>query len=110
VVSLHGAAVTYSAQLPAADRGTFVDGISTAAAGGVRIGAAALSSGISTGAAALVRQVAHQVYVHAYVDAMRPSLLLPIAVLLIAAAGSLTIRVRQPAGERAGAARPGVTA
>jgi hypothetical protein len=56
---------------------------------------------------AQLQQIAHDVFVNAFVIAMRPTLLLPIAVVLLAAAGCLAVRNKglqsrqEPAAETA---------
>jgi EmrB/QacA subfamily drug resistance transporter len=88
-VSLHDEAVARSGRLPAGLRGGFVDAFSQAAHHGLEVGAG------QTGAAApAFLGLAHEVFTHAFVDAMRPTLLLPIALVLLAAATTFAVRSR----------------
>ncbi|HET9847801.1 MAG TPA: hypothetical protein VFR68_04510, partial [Candidatus Dormibacteraeota bacterium] len=68
----------------------------------------ALPAGIPTQIAQQIQHVAHLVFTQAFVDAMRPTMALAIAVILVAAVGSMAARNRgrsgqaQPAPEVAG--------
>jgi len=102
-VALHDEAVNRSSQLPAAFRGQFVDGFSNAARKGLEIGtgqtgaATALPPGVPPGVAHQVALIAHAVFANAFVDAARPTLLIPIGVLLAAALATLAVRAGKPA-------------
>jgi EmrB/QacA subfamily drug resistance transporter len=120
--SLHEEAVRYAAQLPPqvppAARQRFVDGFSNAARSGFEIGtsssaAAGQLSGLPPQLAGQIARIAHEVFAYAFIDAMRPTLLVPVAALAIGALSCLAVKRRrraeaapaQPAGERAAAAR-----
>ena len=96
--SLRSEAVTYSAQLPASFRQPFVDGFSNAAKQGLEVGAGQngaalqLPPGIPQSVADQLAQLGHAVFTHAFVDAMRPSMALPIAIVVAAALVSLAAR------------------
>jgi len=96
-VSLHDEAVTRSAALPAQVRGPFVDGFSHAASGGFEVGAGqtgaaqALPPGVPAQVAHQVTEIAQAVWANAFVGAMRPTLVLPIAALVVAGAGCLAL-------------------
>ena len=98
--ALRSEATTYSSQLPEAVRGPFVDGFSNAAKQGFEVGAGqsgtalALPAGIPADLAAQIGQIAHAVFTHAFVDAMRPSMTIALAVVFIGAL--VTLRARQP--------------
>ena len=102
-IALHDEAVTRSAQLPAAFRAQFVDGFSHAASKGLEIGSgqtggtAALPPGLPPGVALPIGQLAHAVFANAFVDAARPTLLIPIGVLLAAALATVAVRSGKPA-------------
>jgi len=89
--SLRSEAVTYSAQLPPSFRQPFVDGFSNAAKQGLEVGAGQngaalqLPPSIPQQVADQLAQLGHAVFTHAFVDAMRPTLVLPIALLVVAA-------------------------
>jgi MFS family permease len=97
-VALHDEAVQRSAELPPPFRAQFVDGFSGAARKGLEIGAGQngsslrLPPGLPPQVVELVQRLAHDVFVNAFVTAMRPTLLLPIAVVLLAAVSCLAVR------------------
>jgi EmrB/QacA subfamily drug resistance transporter len=97
---LHTRAVSYSTQLPGQVRGPFVDGFSQAARAGLQVGrgqtgtSVSLPAGIPTQLAQQIQHVAHLVFTQAFVDAMRPTMALAIAVILVAAVGSFAARNR----------------
>jgi hypothetical protein len=98
--ALRAEATTYSAQLPAPVRQPFIDGFASAAKSGLEVGAGQsgtalqLPPGIPADLAAQINQVAHAVFTHAFVDAMRPAMALTLAVVFIAAV--VATRARQP--------------
>jgi EmrB/QacA subfamily drug resistance transporter len=87
---LHNQAAHFSSQVPAPYRGRFVDAFQDVAQHGFQVGTG------QTGAAvpAAIQAVAHQVFAHAFVDAARVSLLLPIGIIFLAAVATLGARVR----------------
>jgi EmrB/QacA subfamily drug resistance transporter len=120
--SLHDQAVHYAAQLPAqmpaAAKQQFIDGFSHAASSGFEVGASSSSaagqvSGLPPQVAEQIARIAHDVFAYAFIDAMRPTLLVPVAALVIGALSCLAIKRRsrteaapaQPSGEPATAAR-----
>ena len=94
-LALHDQAVTASAQLPEQFRAPFVQGFSQAARTGFEVGAG--QSGASLDLPAQVQAIAHSVFTNAFVDAMHPTLVLPIAVLVLAAGATLFVRGRRQA-------------
>ena len=92
-LSLHDQAVAASGSLPAPYRAPFVDGFSNAAHGGFEVGAG--QTGTTVQLPAQVQEIAHYVFTHAFVDAMHPTLILPIAVLVLAAASTAFVRSRR---------------
>ncbi len=94
VSSLTSRATAVSASLPAPARGPFVSGFRQAAASGL-IGAPASSAapaGTSPGLAAQLRRLGAEVFPQGYVTAMRWTMVLPIAVVALAAASCLALR------------------
>jgi hypothetical protein len=89
-IALHDRAVTASSQLPQPYRASFVDGFSNAAHTGFEVGAG--QSGASLHLPAQVLAIAHSVFTNAFVDAMHPTLVLPIAVLVAAAVATAFVR------------------
>jgi EmrB/QacA subfamily drug resistance transporter len=100
--ALRDEAVARSAQLPAAVRPGFVDGFSHAAHNGFEVGAGQTGSnlqlppGIPQQVIASLNEAAHYVFTHAFVDAMRPTLILPISLLVVAAFATLLVRAHPP--------------
>jgi len=93
-LALHEHAVAASAQVPEPYRPAFIAGFSNAAHTGFEVGAG--QSGTALALPPQVAEIAHSVFTNAFVDAMHPTLVLPIAGLLFAAAASLFVRVRRP--------------
>lgn len=93
-LALHDQAVAASGRLPAQFRGAFVNGFSNAAHSGFEVGVG--QTGASLTLPAQVQAIAHHVFTYAFVDAMHPTLVLPIAVLVMAAFAASLARVRKP--------------
>jgi EmrB/QacA subfamily drug resistance transporter len=100
--ALHDQAVRYSAQLPPAYRVQFVDGFGQAARNGFEVGrgqsgaSLSLPPGVPVSIAHTIQQLAHDVFANAFVTAMRPSMALPIAIVVLAALGCLGMRAHRP--------------
>ncbi|HKC18021.1 MAG TPA: MFS transporter, partial [Candidatus Dormibacteraeota bacterium] len=94
-LALHDRAVTASSQLPARYRSQFVAGFDSAAHKGFEVGAG--QTGASLDLPPPIAAIAHSVFTHAFVDAMHPTLVLPIVALVLAATATLFIRTRQVA-------------
>jgi EmrB/QacA subfamily drug resistance transporter len=101
-LALHDEAVAQSSQLPADFRAGFVDGFSHAARAGFEVGAGQtgsslqLPAGVPQQVVVALQEAAHFVFTHAFVDAMRPAMILPIALLVIAAMATLFVRGDKP--------------
>jgi len=95
VSSLTSQATVHAAALPPQARGPFINGFRQAAASGLLTGGAAGSSGGPAGApaalAAELRRLGAEVFSQGYVLAMRWTMLLPIAVVALAAVSCLAI-------------------
>src|SRR5919201_656027 len=91
-LSLHDRAVAASTQLPAPYRVPFIDAFSNAAHAGFEVGAG--QSGTKLQLPGQVASIAHSVFTHAFVDAMHPTFVLPIAVLVLAAVMTGLVRTR----------------
>jgi EmrB/QacA subfamily drug resistance transporter len=89
-LALHDQALAASGQLPEQYRGPFVNGFSTAAHTGFEVGAGQTGAGLNL--PPQVEAIAHYVFTHAFVDAMHPTLLLPITILVVAAVASVFVR------------------
>ena len=100
--ALHDQAVARSTQLPADLQARFVDGFSHAARNGFEVGAGQsgtslqLPPGVPAQVVRLLQDAAHYVFTHAFVDAMRPTLILPLAIIVVAAAGAFFVRADKP--------------
>jgi hypothetical protein len=101
-VSLHTRAVHVAAQLPAQTRQQFVSGFSHAAKTGFEVGRGQSGSSLHLPPnvpASTVQQIAaaaHSVFTNAFVDAMKPTLAMPITIVVIAALGCFAVRATGP--------------
>lgn len=90
-------------ELPAPVRAGFVASFRGAAKSGLKVGSGQsgsstpLRNGIPQQAALKVEHVAHDVFTHAFVAAMRPTMALPIAVIGIAALAGFAVKGGKPA-------------
>jgi len=104
--TLHDQAVSHAASLPAAFRDQFVAAFSNVSSKGFEIGSgesgARLPAGIPPAVAQQVSAIAHDVFVSAYIDAMKHTLIVPIVFLALTALTTLLIkrRPRQAAAEQ----------
>jgi EmrB/QacA subfamily drug resistance transporter len=89
-LALHDHAVAASGQLPTEYREGFVAGFSNAAHSGFEVGAG--QSGTTLALPAQVQAIAHYVFTHAFVDAMHPTMVLPIAILVLAGVSATFVR------------------
>ena len=101
-VALHDQAVHYSAALPAFAREPFIAGFASAARNGFQVGRGENGASLPHAFAAL----GNAVFTHAFSDAMRATLPLPIAVILVAAALTLFSRAGGAAAQPEPAAVP----
>jgi len=112
-ITLHDQAVSHAAALPPAYRDQFVKAFSSVASNGFQIGTgqngAKLPSGLPPAVQQQLTTLAHDVFVSAYIDAMKQTLVLPIAVLVLTAFTALLIQ-RRARAEREEAAREEVRA
>jgi len=98
--ALHDRAVEFAQQVPAEFRDRFVDAFASAARGGLEIGAGQtggslpVAPGLPAQVVHQLQQLAHATFTNAFVDAMRPTLVLPIAVILVAALTTCAARGR----------------
>ncbi len=96
--SLRDEAATRSAALPADVRPGFVQGFANAAKSGLEVGAGQsgakqqLPPGVPPNVAHRVHELAGQVFSHGFVHAMKPTMWLPIVVILLSAAACLTLK------------------
>jgi EmrB/QacA subfamily drug resistance transporter len=97
--TLHDQAVRHAAALPAAYRDQFVAAFSSVATNGFEIGAgqngAKLPAGLPPAVAQQITALMHDVFVTAYIDALKPTLVVPIAVLALTALSALLIKRKQ---------------
>ncbi len=103
--SLTAQATIRSAGLPAPVRGPFISGFRQSAASGLLSGSPAGSGaqhGLPRALAAQLQRLAGEVFTHGYVLAMRWTMVMPIAVVLLAAVSCLWVRDRP--GQHAAAA------
>ncbi|HZU13288.1 MAG TPA: DHA2 family efflux MFS transporter permease subunit [Chloroflexota bacterium] len=104
---LHAQALRYSAGLPASFRARFVAGFSHASSTGFQVGRGQTGTKLPPGLPAqVVRHVellARQVFNHAFLDAMKPALVVPICLMMLGAIAALFMegQRRAAAEERA---------
>jgi EmrB/QacA subfamily drug resistance transporter len=106
VASLTSQATIRSAGLPAQVRGPFINGFRQAAATGLLTGSPASSAstrGIPAALVAQLHRLAIEVFSQGYVLAMRWTVVMPIAVVALAAASCLAIRNRAAGQDRTAA-------
>lgn len=96
--SLPAAAARRAGELPPQARGAFIAGFQKAGKGGLELGggqaSAKLPASVPQQLAAKIGALAKDVFGHEFVSAMRPTVALPIAVMLIAALSCLTLKGR----------------
>ena len=108
--SLHDQAIVYAAQLPEQFRAQFVSGFSHAAQGGLAVGRGetgtpiTLPPGIPAAVSQQLAQIGKSVFVHGFINAMRPTLGVSIVVILVGAISCAFIQ-RQKAADRAAVGR-----
>jgi len=97
--ALHNEAVAHAGEVPAAFRDRFIAIFSTASSNGFQIGAgqtgASLPSGLPPAVAAQLTRIAHDVFVSAYIDAMKNTLVVPVIFLALTALTTLLIKRRK---------------
>jgi EmrB/QacA subfamily drug resistance transporter len=114
-ITLHDQAVSHAAALPAAYRDQFVAAFSSVASNGFEIGTgqngAQLPSGLPPAVAQQLTALAHDVFVTGYIDALKQTLVVPIAVLALTAFSALLIkRYQRPAVQQDESRSEGVAA
>src|SRR5438874_5403891 len=103
---LHDQAVVYSGQVSPAFRNQFVAGFSHAASSGFKVGVGQtggvqLPANVPASAAQALQAIFRQVFDHAYVNAVRPTLTVSIVVLAVGALSCLLIEGQAKASARA---------
>src|SRR5256712_1895203 len=97
--TLHNQAVSHASALPAAFRDKFVAAFSSVSSNGFQIGTgqngAKLPSDLPPAVAHQIAALAHDVFVSAYIDAMKATLVVPIAFLAFTALTTLLIKRRK---------------
>jgi MFS family permease len=104
--SLHNQAVNYSAQVPAGFRARFVDAFSSVGSSGFQIGTgqtgARLPAGLPPAVAQQLTNLGHDVFVYGFIDAMKQTLIVPIAFIVVTALSTLLIRRRKRPAQQQG--------
>jgi EmrB/QacA subfamily drug resistance transporter len=97
-VTLHDQAVSHAGALPEAFRAQFIAAFSSVASNGFEIGAgengAKLPANIPPAAAHQLTVLAHEVFVSAFIDAMKSTFIVPVVFLAFTALTTLLIRRR----------------
>jgi EmrB/QacA subfamily drug resistance transporter len=97
---LHRRAVEYAGELPVQAQSRFVSGFSDAARAGLQVGRGQTGTSVTVPADSpaqvgqQIETVARTVFAHAFVDAMRPTMALAIAAVVLAAVGAVAVRNR----------------
>lgn len=91
-----------AASLPEQARGQFVDGMTNASAGGIEVGAGqasgmTLPDGVPAPVVEQIHAAAQHAFAAAFTDAMRPTMVVPIVVILLAA-GAVLFVMSKPSG------------
>jgi len=93
-----------AAGLPAGAREPFLAGMSTAGSGGLEVGAgqaaAAVPDSVPGPVAEQIHAAAQQAFATAFTDAMRPTMVVPLVVIVLAAVAVLFVRNRPVAPDR----------
>nr|WP_035813243.1 DHA2 family efflux MFS transporter permease subunit [Jiangella gansuensis] len=105
VGAMHSEAVAAARELPAGVRGPFIAGFEDAAAGGVQVSPAQdsidipLPPGVPEEVAGKIAEMAHDVFIQGYVDAMKPTLIVPVVAVVCGAVLCLAVKRRGTARE-----------
>jgi EmrB/QacA subfamily drug resistance transporter len=103
--ALRDEAASRAGEIPAQYRGQVVAGFADAAKGGLEVGGGRpqLAAGLPQQAAADVQRVAGEIFQYGFITALRPSIALPTAVVLVGAAACFAVRrhtrTTEPASE-----------
>ncbi len=112
--SLHSQAVSHASALPVAFRDQFISAFSSVASNGFQIGAgqsgAKLPANLPPAVAHQLAALAHDVFTSAFIDAMKGTLVVPIAVLALTALSTLLIKRTPRAAQAVEAPREEVRA
>jgi MFS family permease len=108
--ALHDQAVLHASSLPAAFRQQFIDAFSSVSSNGFQIGTgqngAKLPSGLPPAVAHQISVLAHDVFVTAFIDAMKSTLIVPIAFLAFTALTTVLIKRRRPPAQQTSEVKP----
>jgi EmrB/QacA subfamily drug resistance transporter len=91
--------------LPAAYRGTFVQGYAQAGKNGLQVGAGQagttqhLPASVPADIARHIQEIAAQVFTHGYIQAMKPTMAVPATVMLLGAASCLAVKKLRSASD-----------
>jgi EmrB/QacA subfamily drug resistance transporter len=108
--ALHDQAVSHAGSLPASFRQQFIDAFSSVSSNGFQIGTGQNGAKLPPGLPpALVHQVSvlfHDVFVSAFIDAMKSTLIVPIAFLAFTALTTVLIKRRRPPAQQTSEVKP----
>ncbi len=104
VSSMTSQAATRAAALPQQVRGRFIAQIQQSAGNGIQVGAGqnggtVKQGGLPASLAAEVARIGHDVFTFGFVDAMRTTMIMPVALLAVGALSCLAIKRHQRAAE-----------
>jgi EmrB/QacA subfamily drug resistance transporter len=103
-VSLHDQAVAAATQLPPAFQARFIDGFTNASKVGFQVGrgqtgGVQLPANLPAQVATQLQHLVHDVFTQGFILAMRPTVGVSVAVLLVAALSCMLVSTRKPATE-----------
>ena len=108
--ALHDQAVSHAASLPASFRQQFINAFSSVSSNGFEIGTgqngAKLPAGLPPAVAHQISVLAHDVFVSAFIDAMKSTLIVPIAFLAFTALTTVLIKRRRPPAQKVSVVEP----
>ena len=108
--ALHDQAVSHAASLPASFRQQFINAFSSVSSNGFEIGTgqngAKLPAGLPPAVAHQISVLAHDVFVSAFIDAMKSTLIVPIGFLAFTALTTVLIKRRQPPAQKESEVQP----
>lgn len=108
--ALHDQAVSHASSLPPSFRQQFIDAFSSVSSNGFEIGTgqngAKIPAGLPPAVAHQVSVLAHDVFVSAFIDAMKSTLIVPIAFLAFTALTTVLIKRRKPTAQLTHEAQP----
>lgn len=111
--NLHNQALKYSTQLPLQFRSQFVNGFSHASTSGFQVGrgqtgtSSNLPKNLPPSVVQHIEAVSHAVFAHAFLNAMKPSLAIPVSIMVLGAVAALFMQDTRESMQAAQEPEPG---